>query len=147
MKKIIAVLIILGVLLSACTQSPSGRETEGNLTIGDGSNQKVYTVEDLKAFPASKADFNDVSYVGVPVSTLLLDAGIDAANLKAIKAVAIDGYSVNYESELCLREDVLVAYAQIDGELGEDDGIFRMVVPGEEGKMNIRGLVEIMAVP
>ena len=147
MKKIFAILITCGVLVGACTPSSSSNETEGNLTVGDGSNQKVYTVEDLKAFPVSEADFNNVTYVGVPLSVLLQDAGIDAANLKAVKAVAFDGYSVNYEPELYLREDVLVAYAQLDGTLSEDDGIFRMVLPGEEGKLNIRFLVEIKAVP
>jgi len=146
MKKIFALLITFGILLAACAPSSPGSETEGNLTVGDGSNQKVYTVEDLKALPMSEADFNNVTYVGVPLSVLLQDAGIDAANLKAVKAVAVDGYSVNYDPELYLREDVLVACAQADGALSEDDGIFRMVLPGEEGKMNIRFLVEIKAV-
>jgi hypothetical protein len=45
------------------------------------------------------------------------------------------------------REDTLVAYARVDGPLGEDEGSFRMVLPDQEGKMNPRELVEIIAIP
>jgi len=78
---------------------------------------------------------------------LLTDAGIDAQSLKALKAIASDGYSVNYEPALFLREDVILAYAKADGPLDGDDGAFRMVLPGEEGKLNVRMIVEIQAVP
>ena len=45
------------------------------------------------------------------------------------------------------REDTLVAYARVDGPLAEDEGAFRMVLPDQEGKMNPRQLVEIIAIP
>jgi DMSO/TMAO reductase YedYZ molybdopterin-dependent catalytic subunit len=147
MKKALAFILILGVFLAACSPSSSTSGGEGTLTVGDDSNQKSYTVEDLKALSPVEAEFNEVSYLGVPISVLLQDAGIDPNSLKAVKAVASDGYSMNYEPALFLREDVLVAYAQVDGPMSEDDGTFRMVLPGEEGKMNIRFLVEIKAVP
>jgi hypothetical protein len=61
--------------------------------------------------------------------------------------VASDGFTANYESALFSREDTLVAYATVDGPLGEEDGAFRMVLPNQEGKMNPRDLVEIIAIP
>ena len=67
--------------------------------------------------------------------------------LTAVKAVASDGFTANYESALYAREDTLVAYARVDGPLGEDEGTFRMVLPDQEGKMNPRQLVEIIAIP
>jgi len=85
--------------------------------------------------------------VGVPLTVLLQDAGIDPAALKIVKAVAVDGFSANYESALFAREDTLVAYARADGPLGDDEGSFRMVLPDQEGKLNPRELVEIIAIP
>ena len=78
---------------------------------------------------------------------LLRDAGFDPAALKAVKAVASDGYSVNYDPALFQRADVLVAYAQTDGPLPADDGMVRMVIPDAEGKLNVRMLTKIEAVP
>ena len=60
------------------------------------------------------------------------------------KAVAVDGYSVNYDPAQVLKDNVLVAYAQVDGNpLSADDGNFRMVLPDEEGKLNVRMLTEL----
>jgi hypothetical protein len=84
-----------------------------------------------------------VTYKGVALPMLLQDAGLDPQVLKAVKAVAADGYSVNYDASLFQRQDVLVAYATADGALTADDGMFRMVLPGQEGKMNVRMLTEI----
>ncbi|MCA9978036.1 MAG: molybdopterin-dependent oxidoreductase, partial [Anaerolineales bacterium] len=67
-------------------------------------------------------------------------------DLKAVKAVAADGYTVNYDLSQIEKPDVLVAYAQADGPLTEEDGAFRMVLPEEEGKLNVRMLVEIQVV-
>ena len=147
MKKALALILILGVFLTACSTNSSTGGGDGTLTVSDGSTQKTYTTDDLKALSPIEAEFNEVTYLGVPVSVLLQDAGIDSNSLKAVKAVASDGYSMNYEPALFLREDVLVAYAQADGPLSEEDGTFRMVLPGEEGKLNIRFLTEIKAVP
>ena len=146
MKKTITFILILGFVLAACISGSEGT-TENILTIGEGDNQKQYTIEDLKALPQAEAVFIDTGYVGVSLAALLTDAGYAAQSLTAVKAIASDGYSVNYEPALFLREDVLVAYAQADGPLAEDDGAFRMVLPGEEGKLNLRMLVEIEVVP
>ena len=82
----------------------------------------------------------------VSMSFLLQDAGFDPLSLSAVKATAADGYSVNYDAGLFLRDDVLVAIATADGPLAADDGIFRMVLPGEEGKLNLRMLTELRAI-
>ena len=144
MKKSMFLMILLALLLAACggSSSESGAENT-TLTVGE----KTYTVDDLKALPPTEAVFNDVTYVGVVLSDLLADAGVDASGLTAVKAIASDGYSMNYEPALFTRSDVILAYAQADGPLTDDDGTFRMVLPGEEGKLNVRQLVEIQAVP
>jgi hypothetical protein len=118
-----------------------------SLRVTDGSKEASYTVADLEGMAASEATFNEVTYEGVVLSALLADAGFEAATLRAVKATAADGYSVNYAPALFQRQDVLVAYATVDGPLAEEDGIFRMVLPGEEGKLNVRMLTELKVTP
>jgi hypothetical protein len=146
MKRFLIVTFVLALALTACASQP--QEPVGSiLKISDGKVEKTYTANDLKALDASQADFKGVTYVGVQLTALLEDAGIDTTALTAIKAVASDGFTANYESALYSREDTLVAYATVDGPLGEEDGSFRMVLPDQEGKLNPRQLVEIIAIP
>ena len=70
----------------------------------------------------------------------------DPAQVKAIKAVATDGFTVNYDMSQVLADDVIVAYATADGELSADDGSFRMVLPNAEGKLNVRMLAELQVI-
>ncbi|NCD20600.1 MAG: hypothetical protein EOL89_11605, partial [Actinobacteria bacterium] len=83
------------------------------------------------------------AYVGVPVEDLVADAGFDPAAVKAVKAVASDGFSVNYDPEQVFADGVVVAYALPDGDMSSEDGTFRMVLPGQEGKLNVRMLTEL----
>lgn len=133
--------------LVACGGGGVPEDMPEALVVTDGATTKSYTVDDLEALPAVEATFNEVTYKGVTLSVLLADAGFDAASLRAVKAVAADGYSMNYEPALFQRADVIVAYATASGPLAEDDGFFRMVLPGEEGKLNVRMLAEVRAMP
>jgi tRNA U34 5-methylaminomethyl-2-thiouridine-forming methyltransferase MnmC len=115
--------------------------------VTDGTIVKTYTADDLKALGAVQASDKGVSYVGVTLKVLLQDAGIDTTKLSAVKAVASDGFSSNYNPTQFLADDTLVAYARADGPLTADEGIFRMVLPDQGGKLNPRLLVEIDAIP
>lgn len=139
-------LLVLAMVCGACGGA-APEASQGTLVVGDGTTSKTYTVADLEKLPVSESVFNEVTYKGVSLPVLLGDAGFDAGALKAVKAVAADGYSVNYDPVLFQRADVLVAYATADGALTAEDGAFRMVLPGEEGKLNVRMLVEIKAAP
>jgi hypothetical protein len=143
---IIIVFILLVAVLSACASSSSSNgqpSINPSLVVSGTDTSKSYTRADLEALPSSQSTFNDVSYVGVSVSSLLEDAGFTLDDIKAVKARASDGYSVNYDPSQVLVEQVIVSYAQADGELTADDGAFRMVLPGEEGKLNVRMLTEL----
>jgi hypothetical protein len=143
---IIIVFILLVAVLSACASSSSSNgqpSINPSLVVSGTDTSKSYTRVDLEALPSSQSTFNDVSYVGVSVSSLLEDAGFTLDDIKAVKARASDGYSVNYDPSQVLVEQVIVSYAQADGELTADDGAFRMVLPGEEGKLNVRMLTEL----
>jgi hypothetical protein len=146
MKRLILFVMTLALILTAC--APKVQEAASTmLKVSDGTTTKTYTVEALKALGAVQASFQGVTYVGVPLTVLLKDAGIDPTKLTAVKAVASDGFTSNYEPALFNREDTLVAYETVDGPLSEEDGIFRMVLPNEGGKLNPRQLVEIVAIP
>ena len=127
--------------IAACSSDDS--PASESLVVTDGTSEKMYTPEELEKLGSDQAEFGGVMYKGVQLSELLRDAGFDPGALRAVKASASDGFTVNYEPDLFNLANTLVAYAQVDGPLSEDDGTFRMVLPDQEGKLNPRHLVEI----
>lgn len=149
MKKLMGLSLILLLLLVGCGSAGETAVSSPNavLTISSGESQKTYTVAELQALPQAEATFNGVAYTGVALTVLLENSGMAVDDLKAVKAIAADGFSANYELTQIQKADVIVAHAQTDGPLTAEDGTFRMVMPAEEGKANVRQLVEIQAVP
>jgi hypothetical protein len=145
LRKVIVLLIIM-VMLAACGDTSDGGDVD-SLLVTDGSDEQRYSVEDLKNLTSAQAAFEGTTFIGVRLSTLLSDAGYDPAQISAVKTVANDGFTANYGQDLFNKSDTLVAYARADGALSEDDGIFRMVLPDQEGKLNPRHLVEIKVIP
>jgi hypothetical protein len=150
MRKIVIALFIV-MLLTACapaavqvTQAPVAGVA---LLVTVGDSQHSFSMEDLQALPSAEASFKGVAYKGVTMSTLLEAAGVSLDGIKAIKAVADDGFTVNYDTTQILKDNVIVAYALADSSpLTADDGNFRMVLPDEEGKLNLRMLAELQIV-
>jgi len=150
MKKLLYTLIFAILVLAACApaaEQSASAPAEAVLLVTAGERQQSFSAEDLQALPPVEATFNAVTYKGVTVSALLEAVGVAPDGIKALKAVAADGYSVNYDPAQVLKENVLVAYALADGSpLGADDGNFRMVLPDEEGKLNVRMLAELQII-
>jgi len=150
MKKIVITLIVVLLVLAACApaaKQSSNTASEATLLVAVGESQQSFSVEDLQALPPSEATFNGVAYKGITLSALLDAAGINSDEIKALKAVATDGYTVNYEPAQVLKDNVLVAFMLADGSpLTADDGNFRMVLPDEGGKLNLRMLAELQIV-
>ena len=147
MKKIVVALFIV-MLLTACApaavQDAQVPEVGAVLLVTVGDNQHSFNLEDLQALTTSESSFKDVAYKGVTMSTLLAAVGLSPDGIKAIKAVATDGFSVNYDTTQIFKDNVIVAYALAAGSpLTVDDGNFRMVLPDEEGKLNLRMLAEL----
>lgn len=146
MKRFLLFTLVLALALTACAPK-NAASTETTLKVSDRTISKTYTVEDLKALGATQAAFKDVTYVGVPLTVLLEDAGLDPTKLSAVKAVADDGFTANYDPALFTAADTIVAYATMDGAMSAEDGVFRMVLPNQGGKLNARHLTEIVAIP
>ena len=136
---------LIGLLIGCDQSSPSS--SVNTLIVTDGTSQTSYDIEALKALGAEQVTFLDVTYTGVPLRLLLEEAGFDPTSLSAVKAVAVDGFSANYDPDLITRPDTLVAYGRVDGPLADDDGTFRMVLPNQEGKLNPRDIVELRVYP
>ena len=154
MKKTALLLISCTLMIGACaTQEPGELEAPEAATSGpvllvtDGSLEVTYDQQQLEALPASQATFRDVTYTGVPLHVLLEDAGFSPAELRAVKAIALDGFSANFEPDQFLAADTLVAYARVEGELADDEKPFRMVVPEGGGGLNVRLLRSIEVIP
>jgi len=146
MKRFFFTLLVVTLLVSACApQVPAALGDTLLVTMGDV--QRSYSLADLQVLGDVQAAFKDVVYIGVPLTLLLTDAGFDPAGLSAVKVVAADGFSANYDPALFNLPDTLVAYARLDGPLAGDELPFRMVLPDQEGKLNVRQLVEIVALP
>jgi hypothetical protein len=146
MKRILIVFIALALTLTAC--APKQATSSGDaLKVVSGTTEKTYSVDELKTLGEVQASDKGVTYVGVQLKVLLQDAGVDPEKLSAVKAVASDGFTVNYDSSQFMADDTLLAYAQANGPLTEDEGIFRMVLPDQGGKVNPRMVVEIDAIP
>jgi DMSO/TMAO reductase YedYZ molybdopterin-dependent catalytic subunit len=146
MKRILFVLLALTFVVSACApKTPSTPAV--TLTVSMGDKSKTYTMADLQALGNVQETFKEVIFIGVPLTTLLADAGIDPASVSAVKAVGSDGYTINYDPALFNLPDTMVAYAHADGPLADNELPFTMVLPGQEGKMNARMVVKIEALP
>jgi DMSO/TMAO reductase YedYZ molybdopterin-dependent catalytic subunit len=144
MKYIIFGMLLFVLVLAGCSPAASTTETsQTKLAVSGGSITKSYTASDLQKLSSTKATLNNVEYVGVTLSSLLKDAGFDQNQVKTVKVVASDGFTTNYDPSLFNKEDTLVAYALSSSALSADDGVFRMVLPGQPGKLNPRKVVEI----
>ena len=139
-------LLLLLVLLSACATTPAAEVEE--LVVTGNQAEQTYTLAQLQALPVTTASLNGVDYSGVVLKVLLEHAGYPPVEIAAVEAVATDGYSITYDKDLALLDNTLVAYALAGGSpLVAEDGTFRMVLPGQEGKLNIRMLGELQINP
>lgn len=139
------VLLLSLALVVACGANAPADDVTTALVVVAGDTETHYTAEQLAALEQATVDAEGSTYVGVPLAALLQDAGIDPAQAATVSAIASDGFSATYEGELVLDEQTIVAYATEGGDLAGDDGAFRMVLPDQPGRMNVRMLARIEA--
>jgi DMSO/TMAO reductase YedYZ molybdopterin-dependent catalytic subunit len=143
---IFTLLLIVALLFVACGGDDQ-TAADAQLTVAGGDTEKVYTAADLRNLPATTVEADGTRFDGVVLADLLADAGIDAAAMSTVTATASDDFSATYEPDLFLSPETTVAYGADGGPLPDDAGAFRMVLPGQPGRLNVRMLARIEASP
>jgi DMSO/TMAO reductase YedYZ molybdopterin-dependent catalytic subunit len=135
-------LLLLCVILASCGSEEPADEN-ATLTVVSGDNETIYSRADLEALSSANLEAEGSTYVGVPLVDLLRDAGVEPEAVSSVSAVATDGFSASYEPDLFLSPQTIVAYATTEGNLATDEQPFRMVVPDQPGRMNVRMLARV----
>jgi len=124
-------------------------DSQWTLTVsGDVTKPLTLTVADLAAMPTT-TEYAELHcyytlvasgyWTGVRLGLLLEQAGY---NLEAVSVEfhASDGYQINLETWIALRDDVIVAYQLNDQALPE---VLRLVIPGANGNLWIAMITSI----
>jgi hypothetical protein len=142
-----SLLFLLAILVAASLLACRGQQpaaTGATLTVSGGDVQRTYSASDLRTFPVSLATVEGITYVGVSLTMLLEDAGFIPDQIELVMAVAGDDFSATYEPDLFMRQDAVVAYERVDADLAADEQPFRMALPGQPGRLNVRMLSRIV---
>ncbi len=146
-RTLLALLLLSFILLLAACGGTGTDEIPPQLTVIGGPAEKVYTLDDLRDLPASTVEVEGGVYSGVILADLLQDAGIEVGAVGSVTAVASDDFSATYDPDLFSRPDTIVAYELDGGQLLAEEQPFRMVLPGQPGRLNVRMLVRLEAGP
>ncbi len=140
-------LIVVGLLLSACAPSTPTIAPVEVVVVTNGETAQQYTVEELRALPATAVEREGDIYTGILMRELLADAGYEWHDVLTVEAVASDDYSWTYDADLLARDDFILAYARGEGgeaPVGPEHGPTHTILPGEQGRMNVRMVVELV---
>jgi hypothetical protein len=139
------ILMALLIVTAACgPEATPPPADEPILTVTSAEGDTTYTLAELQAMPASNIESDDGAFVGVTLTDLLAAAGFeDTAAIAEVRAIASDGFSSTYDESYFTREDAVLAYARQAGDLNSDELPLRMVIPGEEGRMQPRQITTI----
>ncbi len=143
--KYVLLLLILIVAFVGCSPNNPTPPAAGDiiLTVSGADKEKTYTLEQLRGLSETNVESDDGSFVGVRLADLLVDAGYALDQITSVRVIALDDFSSTYDSELLNREDTVLAYARKDSDLNGDELPLRMVLPGQEGRMQPRQVKSI----
>jgi len=141
MKKFVGFMnvLIITALVAACASAGAPAvATEAALEVS-GLAEMSLSVEDLKALPMTEAEYTNKDgettiYSGVSFIDLVTEAGV--SEYATVTLVAADDYSVEIDKatlDACVSCIISI----------EDDGTLRSVMPGMEGKLQVKDLVRI----
>jgi len=146
-RKVLSLLVLaVLVVLPACNQSTAVPEeaapadSAGLKITGNVAEEKSWTEEEVRAMDTIEAESTNKdgevsTYTGVPINTLLEEAGV-AADASTVVFVADDGYSAEAPlADVQGCADCIVSF--------RNQGGFSTVLPEFSGKLQVKGVVEI----
>ena len=122
--------LIAGVVLSVgmlVTGVPAAMAATPTIKVAVRTSSASYTQAQLKAWGATKVTYKGVTYVGVPVATVLSKAGAAADAIDAVRVV-VGGKPVAMSVADAKNASAIVAYATTAGNLTSANGPFRVLV-------------------
>ena len=162
MKKFAIILFLLAIIFSvaACnpkTDDPEPAERDLSVNIGDwkvtvvtSGGEKEFTSADavklsfvtLEATTKNKeGELSASKYTGVYLSDVLSHAGV--ADFSSLTIEASDGFSAEYDKELALKTDTILAWEK-DGKLLEGEYPLQMVPTSGTGNQFIKMTARII---
>lgn len=143
-KKLFFILILFMTLVGCSSNEATPPAADDTiLTVSGADIEKTYTLEQLQSLPETNVESDDGRFIGVRLVDLLVDAGYDVDTITSVRVVAVDGFSSTYNTDLFQGEDTVLAYAREDSDLNGDELPTRMVIPGQEGRMQPRQVKSI----
>ena len=165
MKKLVIALLALIILFScaACNSKPADSSSldsassdftlanigEWRLTLATSEGEKEFTGADaakleavtLEATTKNKNGEESTSeYTGVKLSDVLNHAGV--TDLESLTVEAADGFSADFDKELALKDDTILAWAK-NGEPLEGENPLQMVPKSGTGNQFVKTVVRI----
>ena len=160
MKKTAIILLILAIILTVTACNPKTDEPaesnetanigEWKITIVTSTGEKEFTSADAKKLTAvtleattknKNGEEATSTYTGVKLSDILSHAGVtDFTNLTI---EASDGFSAEYDKELALKDDTILAWEK-DGKLLEGDNPVQMVPKTGFGNQFVKNTARII---
>lgn len=139
MKRSLLFVVLISIFIMGCNQ-----DSAESFLVTDGLTvDKTFTARALRDLGEQQVEHEGVTYIGATLFDVLVNAGIDPLTVTAVEAITANSTNAEYTSQLLLSPETLVAYERADGPLAEDEGPFRMVLPGQEEELNVRQLIEI----
>ena len=152
MKRISYILLFM-VLILTLVFSTAVLAEDGEFVISNLKEQDItISVEELKELPVvekdvtsvdSSGDEDDYFVKGALLSDLLESKGASKADLKAIRLIAGDGYSIDIPEPVLKNRQIILAYEVNGKPLPEGIKPVRVIIPEERAMYWIKNLTKI----
>jgi len=153
-KKALSIFIMLVMAIVLFSTVTIAKEDEFKI-IGLTEEDITVSISELKDLPSvtrdvtsvdSSGDEDNYTVTGALFSDLLEKKGKSQKNLKAVRFIASDGYSIEVSENILENRDIILTY-EIDGEaLYEEAKPMRIVIPEERAMYWVKKVTEIKVI-
>ena len=153
MKRITAILTALLFALSAAACSQSSDPGTWTVSVETASGEKQFSSDQAKSLKAvsfdatiknKNGDTTTSKYTGVKLSDILSAVGV--SDFSTLTIAASDGYSADYDKDLAMKDDTILAWAQ-DGKPINSDPPLQMTPKTGTGNQFVKQVNKITVNP